>query len=134
MSSKTCGPHVESYKALDSIPLIKEISNHPVHIINVNGELNPSAFIPFCRVGDHVLGETIRNFSQPVCNVFKPKVFEGQLCYSINWDLLDPQPMIGSGPSNGLTLLLDYNEERSIGTIYNTGATGMKKNYYRRTE
>ena len=31
---------------------------------------------------DEKVGETVANFSQPVCNIFNPRLFEGQLCYS----------------------------------------------------
>ena len=113
-----------SHKILEVIPNIDLISQHPVHILGPDGVFNPTAFIPFCKVGSEVLGDTIANFSQPVCNVFKPKQFEGQLCFTIDLENIYPRPEFGNGPSKGLSLLLDLNEERAIGSSSNAERQG----------
>ena len=46
----------------------------------------------------------------PFCSLFKPTVLEGQLCYK-----LDLNRMSGKGKENELMLLLDYNEDLSLG-------------------
>ena len=47
---------------------------------------------PFCKVGNKIQGVKIEKFSQPFCNAFYPKTFEGQNCYSIDINKLD-QPV-----------------------------------------
>ena len=68
---------------------IQEISNHPVHIMNTLNELSPSAFIPFCQFGEdtNLLGIKNTKFKFPICNSFKPKILENQLCYQIDLKL-----------------------------------------------
>ena len=53
----------------------QDIINHPVHIVDENNSLSPSAFIPFCEFGGDMsaLGVKIDQFSVPVCNSFKAK-------------------------------------------------------------
>ena len=50
-------------------------ANHPVHIMDSNGNISPSAFIPFCAwAGDmEALGTRVPNFSLPVCSAFRPR-------------------------------------------------------------
>ena len=54
--------------------------------MNTSNELSPSAFIPFCQFGEDtsLLGITNPNFKFPICNSFKPKILENQLCYQID--------------------------------------------------
>ena len=66
-----------------------------------------------------LLGIRRTNFSFPVCTSFQPRVMDGQLCYSIDLVNATKQRSIKQGPSHGLTLFLDYNEERMKNT--NTG-------------
>ena len=55
--------------------LLVHQANHPVHILDADGDLSPSAFIPFCAwAGDmESLGTKAPNFSLPVCNAFQPR-------------------------------------------------------------
>ena len=48
---ENCKALTDSFKDLDNFPGIGQMSNHPVHIKDPRGNLNPSSFIPFCRVG-----------------------------------------------------------------------------------
>ena len=64
---------------LEKSKYVHKISNHPVHIIDENGEMSPSSFIPFCQIGDRVLGVKRDDFPIPVCNIFRPKIFNDQL-------------------------------------------------------
>ena len=58
---------------------IREVINHPVHIINHQGRLSPSAFIPFCAFGGEMdrMGEKIPQFSFPVCSAFTQHIGMG---------------------------------------------------------
>ena len=46
-----CDKLEETADSLENKHVIREVSNHPVHIINSEGNLNPTAFIPFCLIG-----------------------------------------------------------------------------------
>ena len=75
-----------------------------------------SAFIPFCAF------KTNLNFSKsswalsgitfPLCSSFLPTILEGQRCYKVNFN-----DTSGLGKKNELTLLLDYNQDRSLHTL-----------------
>ena len=101
--------------ALDK-KLLQEVSNHPVHIKKKNGEFSTSSFIPFCSFGNDLIGSKIKGLDIPVCDIFNTKIHNDQLCYETdlqelkdnNTDILLKQLEIG------LTLILDYNEERQM--------------------
>ena len=59
-----------SFKIVDK-QVLKTESNHPVHILNENGKLARSSFIPFCAFGDKLIGSKIDSFDMKVCNIFK---------------------------------------------------------------
>jgi len=50
--------------------------------------LSPTALIPFCEFGEDGnfsrMGIEIDQFDVPVCNSFRPKIIEDQLCYEVN--------------------------------------------------
>ena len=56
-----------------------------------------------------VMGVKIDQFDDPVCNSFRPKIFNGQLCYEA-----DPQKYrkFTDNEKLGLSLLISFNEER----------------------
>ena len=106
--------------------LLQTLSNHPVHILDTNGHFSPSALIPFCSFGKEFIGIKRKEFHFPVCDIFKPKLHYNQLCYET-----DLQELNDSNHKNlinqleiGLTLTIDYNEERQLLNIKerNTGA------------
>ena len=45
--------------------LLKTVSNHPVHILNNEGGMSPSSFIPFCSFGEEFIGANIDKFKIP---------------------------------------------------------------------
>ena len=94
--------------------LLQTVSNHPVHILNNEGELSPSSFIPFCSFGKEFIGTNLPGFGIPVCNIFKPRNYLDQLCYETDLQNLKDNKIqkIGKQLVLGLTLVLDYNEER----------------------
>ena len=52
----------------------------------------------------------------PVCNIFKPKNYHDQLCYETDLQQLkdDNKDILIKQLEIGLTLILDYNEERQM--------------------
>ena len=94
--------------------LLQKVSNHPVHILNDERKFSPSSFIPFCSFGKEFIGAKINEYDIPVCNIFKPKNYLDQLCYETNLDDLKNSQKIEKQLEMGLTLVLDYNEERQM--------------------
>ena len=91
--------------------------NHPVHLLDPEtGSLSPSAFIPFCDfAGDMTeLGRKIPEFALPVCTSFTRTFIEGQLCYELEVNKFFNEPRSEQKLRRGLTLILDYNEDRNL--------------------
>ena len=73
------------------------------------GNLPPSALVPFCSYQEDssFLGKKRPELGNiTMCDKFKPTIFEGQLCYSLDIAKLDGESS-KSGKANGLFLLLD---------------------------
>ena len=111
-----------SFHLIDKM-LLQTVSNHPVHILDKEGKLSPSSFIPFCSFGEEFIGKKIKEFSIPVCNIFKPKHYFDQLCYETDLQNLKNSRKLEKQLKYGLTLVLDYNEKRQINL--NTSAKDM---------
>ena len=90
----------------------QRLDNHPVHIIDEDGGISPSALIPFCEFGGNmsIMGTKMDGFQAPVCNSFRPKIFEGQLCYEVDPDIY--RSNISDNSILGLSLLISFNEDR----------------------
>ena len=88
------------------------MSNHPVHILNDERKFSPSSFIPFCYFGEEFIGARVNEFKTPVCNIFRPRIYLNQLCYETNLQAIRDSQKIEKKLESGLTLVLDYNEER----------------------
>ena len=90
------------------------VSNHPVHILDENGNLSPSAFIPFCSFGGNMsaMGVKIDQFDVPVCNSFRAKILNDQLCYEVDPNLFIDKANVKENLKLGLDLVLDYNKDR----------------------
>ena len=110
--------------------LLQSVRNHPVHILNNEGEFSPSSFIPFCSFGQRFIGDKVKEFEIPVCNIFKPKVLNDQLCYETNLQELKDsnKKILEEQLEIGLTLVLDYNEERQVN--FNEVSKDAKKSFY----
>ena len=93
---------------------MQKISNHPVHILNSEGDFSPSAFIPFCVFGNNEIGEKIDDFKVPVCNIFVAKNWNDQVCYELDLNLLKDEDDIFHQLKDGILLILDLNEERQF--------------------
>ena len=95
---------------------IQRISNHPVHIEDSEGRLNPSSFIPFCAFGNNMtlMGRFNKEFNMTVCDKFTPTVLDGRLCYKVDVNTLEEK-----GYEQSLTIVLDYNDDRMTYDISN---------------
>ena len=88
--------------------------NNPVHIIDEDGVLLPTALIPFCKFGGNmsVMGVKIDQFDVPVCNSFRPKIIMDQLCYTV--DPNEYKHKIDLKGELSLSLFIHYNEDRQM--------------------
>ena len=87
-----------------------------MHIIDKDENLLPSAFIPFCAFGNNIstLGVKIDKFDIPVCNSFKAKILNDQLCYEVDVNEVIDKQVLKKELDIGLTLLIDHNEDREV--------------------
>ena len=95
--------------------------NHPVHIRNDD---NKTSFIPFCEIGGNMsaMGVKIDKFDFPVCNSFKATITNDQLCYEVDMNRFVQKNTFSSYLKLGLTLIMDYNEDRQV--TFNKKRTG----------
>ena len=98
------------------IRLLSRVSNHPVHMIDKNGSLSPSAFIPFCSFGGDfdAMGAYHSNFKVPVCNSFQPTVKDEQICYELDLEKYKNELFLVKQLQEGLVLYLDFNEDKQL--------------------
>ena len=87
-----------------------------MHIVNSKNSISPSAFIPFCSFGENmeIVGTRIAGFNDPVCNSFLPTVHNNQLCYKIDLEKYRNNKDIKNQLTDGLAMILDYNENRQF--------------------
>ena len=82
-----------------------------------DGNLLPSAFIPYCEIGGDLssVSTNISFFKHfPVCNIFKPKIYKNQVCYEVDINLYGhPKRRY----TRGLIFLMDYNIDRQFVNI-----------------
>ena len=113
--------------------LLQTVTNHPVHILNDEGNFSPSSFVPFCSFGGKFLGKKIDGFEIPVCDIFKPRTYLDQHCYETNLQHLKDSnnQKLEKQLETGLTLVIDYNEERqSYNIIQKNVSHDMKAPYH----
>ena len=83
-----------------------------------DGNLLPTAFIPYCEIGGDLSSVSINISSHfkhfPVCNIFKPKVHKNQICYEVDINLYGDST---SRFTRGLIFLMDYNVDRQFVNI-----------------
>ena len=99
--------------------LVHKQSTNPIHIKQEDEDLSPSAFIPFCSYGSNMssLGAKIDKFETTVCNSFKAKVLNHQLCYEVDVNNFIDKNIISQELNLGLSMLIDYNGDRQIGLV-----------------
>lgn len=66
------------------------------------------------------MGVKIDQFDVPVCNSFQAKILNDQLCYEVDINELIEKDTSEKDLKAGLTLLVDYNEDRTVSLIDNT--------------
>ena len=85
--------------------------SHPPHLMSGSAV---SAFIPFCAFeGQLRISESfsrLPNLTYPICQSFVPTSLDGQLCYKLQVN----RTTKGSENREGLVLILDMNEDRSL--------------------
>ena len=93
-----------------------DIVNHPVHFVTNNGNMSPSAFIPFCGFGGNMsaMGIKIDEFDDPVCNSFQAKILNDQLCYEVDLNTFSDMNNVEKELKIGFNFLMDYNEDRQV--------------------
>ena len=101
---------------LSSDNVLLDLLNHPVHILDDDENLSPSAFIPFCSFQDipDPLSKEYGNFSNPVCSSFKKRILDGQLCYQIDVNIKINETTMTGPQKGGLSFLVDVNAEYDL--------------------
>ena len=91
------------------------LMNHPVHF-NMDGQMSPSAFIPFCDFGGNMekMGVKINQFDVPVCNSFQARILNDQLCYEVDLEKFRNNTNIEHELKLGFVFVMDYNEDRQF--------------------
>ena len=102
-------------------------------LLNNERYFSPSSFIPFCFFGGKFIGAKSKEFDLSLCDIFKPRIYLDQLCYETNLQHLTniSSEKIGKQLEIGLTLVLDYNEERQIyNNIRKNRSEALKELYH----
>ena len=96
--------------------MMQRDNNHPVHIIDEEGNLSKSAFIPFCEFAGNlsIMGVKIDEFQYPVCNSFKARVMNDELCYEVDLNKYKDSDDMEKKLKVGLVFFMDYNEDRQV--------------------
>ena len=58
------------------------------------------------------MGIKIDNFSVPVCNSFRAKIHQDQLCYEVDLNKIKNKDNFENDLKLGLVFFMDYNEDR----------------------
>ena len=78
--------------------------------------MSQTALIPFCDLGGNLsaTGVKIDQFDVPVCNIFKEKLVDYQLCYTVDPNLYINKDITENAKQFDLVLVIDYNEDRQL--------------------
>ena len=103
-------------------------SNHPAHILDINGKFSSSSFIPICFFGEKGIGSYVAGFDLPVCNIFQPKILHGQLCHETDLQKLKDSnnESLLKQLERGFALVIDYNEERQFDNFNEVSLESVK--------
>ena len=93
---------------------IQRVTSHPVHLVMADGNLNPTALVPFCSISDNysAMGVKIDQIDVPVCSSFRPKIMSDQLCYTVDLNKYKEKIMVKEKVY--FTFFIDYNEDREF--------------------
>ena len=92
-----------------------------MHMVDDDGKLNPSSFIPFCGFGNKKFFNNETDYNEelglPVCDKFIPTVLDGRLCYKLDMDRLGEELVMQNNETidpeiHEINFLMDYNEDR----------------------
>ena len=61
-----------------------------------------------------VVGVKLDQFDDPVCNSFKAKINNDQLCYEVDLNRFSNKSNIAEELESGFYFLMDYNEDRQV--------------------
>ena len=61
-----------------------------------------------------VVGVNLDQFDDPVCNSFKAKINNDQLCYEVDLNRFSNKSNIAEELESGFYFLMDYNEDRQV--------------------
>ena len=78
--------------------------------------MSPSAFIPFCEFGGNMSAMSINKepFKVPICNSFRDKILNDQLCYEVDLNSFSNKNNIEKELKSGFIFMMDYNEDRQV--------------------
>ena len=95
---------------------MQRVTNHPVHLVDDNGNLSPTALIPFCAVSNNfsTFGVKIEQFDTPVCKMFRPKNVRDQLCYTADLNQIKDKSLKGK---LFFTFFIHMNKDRELSSI-----------------
>ena len=104
------------YKIFSTQETLQTVTNHPVHILDRNGKLSPSSFIPYCEFGGNMsaMGVHIKESYLPICNRFTAEILNDQLCYTVDLNTYKDEEDFQDQLKLGLVFLMDYNEDRQV--------------------
>ena len=109
------------------------LSLHPVHLTpDDEGNMPPSALIPFCSYQENssLLGQERPELDNTtVCNKFKPTIFDGQLCYSLDITKLGEETK--TGKKNGIFFMVDPNPYQLISAEKTVGDFRTGSQYFK---
>ena len=97
--------------------LISDSISHPAHFFTEEEGINhPSALIPFCEFGGnkYLVSQNITQFNVPVCNCFKPKIVNDQLCHEADLNKFFEKKNVQQKLKAGFIFIMDYNEDRQV--------------------
>ena len=60
------------------------------------------------------MGKKIDQFKVPVCNSFKAKILNEQLCYEVDLNNFSNKDNIENELKSGFIFIMDYNEDRQV--------------------
>ena len=123
--------HIQySSESLKVNSLLQTVSNHPVHILTEKAEFSPSSFIPFCSFGEDPIGTKIADFDVPICDIFRPRVRNDQLCYETDLEEMRSKDINKAKKQLeiGLVLIVDYNVNRQL--FYELTKQSEKRFYF----
>ena len=98
------------------LDLDNTIINHPVHIMDRDNNVSPSALIPFCEFGGNMssMGIKIDQFEWPVCNSFQAKILNDQLCYQVDLNRYSNMNNRVRELESGFAFIMDFNKDRQV--------------------